>query len=91
MPHCLKKFKIADGVWVFGHSCLLLLNKYFDLSTSTMRKGDDKGDTRKNGKKKIEMMLFIVATNVIASLPPECRQTGMLTAHAKIIEFFFLY
>ena len=56
-----------------------------------MRKGDDKGDTRKNGKKKIEMMLFIVATNVIASLPPECRQTGMLTAHAKIIEFFFLY
>ena len=54
-----------------------------------MRKGDDKGDTRKNGKKKIEMMLFIVATNVIASLPPECRQTGMLTAHAKIIEFFF--
>ena len=32
-----------------------------------MRKGDDKGDTRKNGKKKIEIMLFIVATNVIAS------------------------
>ena len=54
-----------------------------------MRKGDDKGDTRKNGKKKIEIMLFIVATNVIASRPPECRLTGMPTAHAKIIEFFF--
>ena len=47
--------KIADGVlgcvypYVFGHSRLLLLNKFFDHSTPSMRKEDD----GEKGKKEI--------------------------------------
>ena len=38
--------KMADGVWkdvypyIFGHSKQLLLNKFFDPSTPTVRKGN---------------------------------------------------
>ena len=50
-----------------------------------MRKGRDGGE-KKSGemvvKKKI--MAEIVATNVVASRPPERRPTGTLTACAKI-------
>ena len=30
-------------------------------------------------------MLFIVATNIVVSQPPECRPTGMPTARANLI------
>ena len=46
-----------------------------------MRKVDD--GKKKKRKKKEKIMTFIVATNVIASGPPERRLTGMLTARAK--------
>ena len=75
--------KMADGVWkgvypsFFGHSKQLSLNKFFDPSTPSMRKVDNGEEKRK--KKKI--MTFIVATNVIASRPPERRPTG--TPHAR--------
>ena len=41
-----------------------------------MRKVDDG-----KKKKKEKIMLFLVATNVVASRPPECRPTG--TPHAR--------
>ena len=51
--------KMAEGVWtgvypyVFGHSKQLLLNKFFDPSTPSMRKGRDGGKTgKKRGKKR---------------------------------------
>jgi len=77
--------KMADGVWkgvhpsALGHSKQLSLNRFFDLRTPSMRKVDD-GEKR---KKKI--MTFIVATNVIASRPPERRPTGTPHARAKNI------
>ena len=46
--------KIADGVWkdgnpkVFGRSKQLLLNKFFDPSTPSLRKGSNGGE--KKGK-----------------------------------------
>ena len=48
-----------------------------------MRKGDNGEEKREKtgGKKKI--MMKIVATNVIASRPPERRPTATLTARAK--------
>ena len=45
-----------------------------------MRKADD-GERKKEKKKKRK--LFIVATNVVASRPPEPRPTGMPHARAK--------
>ena len=42
-----------------------------------MRKSYDRGE-----KKKIKT--FLVATNVVASRPPECRPTGTPIARAKI-------
>ena len=42
--------KIPDRVWkgvhlkVLGRSCQLLLNTFFDVSTPSMRKVDDKGE-----------------------------------------------
>ena len=46
-----------------------------------MRKVDDGEEKKKKRKKKI--MMFIVATNVIASRPPESRPTGSPHARAK--------
>ena len=50
-----------------------------------MRKVDDGEEKRKKRKKKKEkkIMTFIVATNVIASRPPERRPTGTLHARAN--------
>ena len=47
-----------------------------------MRKVDD-GAEKKKEKKKKKIMTFIVATNVIASRPPERQPTGTLHARAK--------
>ena len=61
----------------------LSLNKFFDPSTPSMRKVDDgeKKKKKKKKKKRKKIMTFIVATNVIASRPPERRPTG--TPHAR--------
>ena len=82
MPHRLQNPKwppggpkMADGDWkgvyllVFGHSKQLSLNKFFDPSTPSMRKGRDGGKRAggKNGKKqKRKRQMKIVATT---SLP----------------------
>ena len=48
---------MADGVWkgvyplVFGYSCQLSLNKFFDPSAPSMRKEDD-GKKEKKEKRK---------------------------------------
>ena len=65
MPHRLK----SVYPWIFGHPRQLLLNRFFDPSTS-LRKVDDGGKTGGG------VILFIVATNVVASRPPERRPTG---------------
>ena len=49
-----------------------------------MRKVDDGEEKRKRKKKRNKIMTFIVATNVIASRPPERQPTGTPHAHAKI-------
>ena len=51
-----------------------------------MRKGDD-GETggKKRGKKK-KIKTFLVATNVVASRPPERRPTGTVTVRANTFE-----
>ena len=70
---------MADGVWkgvyplISGRSCQFLINKFFDLSALSMRKGRDGGKKR----------TFIEATIVITTRPPKRRPTGMMTARAK--------
>ena len=49
-----------------------------------MRKVDDGKNKEKKREKKI--MTFIVATNVVASRPPECQPIGTLHARAKMAE-----
>ena len=61
----------------FGHHCQFLLNKFFDPNTPSLRKVDD-------GEKK-KKMLFIVATNFVASRLPERRPTGTPTARANFL------
>ena len=48
------------------------------------------GTLPKNGEKKWgeKIMLFIVATNVVASRPPERRLTATPTARANYPQFF---
>ena len=76
--------KTADGVWkgvypkIFGRSRQLSLNKFFDPSAPSMRNVDDGKKEKKKIKEKI--MSFLVATNVVASRPPNRRPTG--TPHA---------
>ena len=71
---------MADGVrkgvqpLVIGHFKQLSLNKFYYPSTPSMRKGDE-------GEK---LKTFLVATNVVASRPPERRPTATPTARAKI-------
>ena len=63
---------MSDGVWkgvqplVIGHFKQLSLNKFFDPSTPSMRKGDD---GEKRGKKEKKIKTFLVATNLVASRP----------------------
>ena len=82
---------MAIGIWkgvyllVLGRSRQLLLNKYFDPSTPFMRKvdnGEKKG--KKEEKRKEKIITFLVATNVVASRPPERRPTGTPHARANI-------
>ena len=65
----------------FGRSKQLLQNKFFDPSTPSMGKVD--GEKIKKIKEKKKIMAFIVATNVVASRPPERRPTGTPLAHAN--------
>ena len=73
---------MADGVWkgvqpqVIGYLEQLSQNKFFDQSTPSMRKGDD-GEKKENKIKTI-----LVATNVVASRPPERQPTATPTALA---------
>ena len=59
-----------------------------------MRKVDDGEEKKKKKKKKKEkkekIMTFIVATNVIASRPPERRPTGTPNARAKNLSRYTL-
>ena len=48
----------------------------FDSITSSMRKGGDR-------EKMEKIMMFTVATNIVASRVPERQPTGMPTAHAQ--------
>ena len=63
------------------------LNETSQVHLPSMRKVDD-GEKKKKREKKEKIMTLIVATNVIASQPPERRVTGTLTACAKIERLF---
>ena len=65
-----------------GRSSQFSLNKFYDPITPSMRKGREGGKKTENGKKVI-IMTFIVATNVVASQPPERRPTGTPTTRAN--------
>ena len=52
-------------------------------------RGPQNGRRGLERKKRKKIMSFIVATNVIASQPPERQPTGTLTAHAKIFIIYF--
>ena len=49
-----------------------------------MRKVDDGEKKKRKEKKKEKIITFIVATNVVATRPPERRPTGTPHAHANI-------
>merc|ERR1711954_388923 len=84
--------KMADGVWkgvyVFGHSKQLSLNKFFDLSTPSMRKGRDGGKKtgKKTGKKKREKTdensgHYVIASSRPPERPPLERRTLAPISH----------
>ena len=54
-PHRLQRHtacKIQNGPYIYGRSRQLSPNKFFDLSTPSMRKLDDGGKTNKQGLRK---------------------------------------
>ena len=73
---------MSDGV--FGRSRQPSRNKFFDPSISSMRKVGDGGKTEKKGENR-KRMVFIVATNIVASWRPERRLTGIETTRANSI------
>ena len=64
----------------FGRSKQLLLNKFFDPSTPSMRKVD-------NREKKRKKKVVFSGHYVIASRPPERRPTGTPHARAKCSKY----
>ena len=52
-----------------------------------MRKVDDGKKEKKRKKKTEKIMSFLVATNVVASRPPERRSTGTPHARANVMMF----
>ena len=76
---------MADGVWkgiypqVFGCSKQLLLNKFIDPSTPSMRKGRDRGEKNGGMGKKEEKNDENSGHKRCASRP-----TGTLTTRAKM-------
>ena len=60
---------MADGVWkgvdplISGRSCQFLINKFFDLSALSMRKGRDGGKNGGKNLKKREKRLMKLAVN----------------------------
>ena len=81
---------MADGVWkdvypqIFGQSNQLSLNKFFDPSTPSMKKGRNGGEKRgKTGGERKKRMMKIVATNVMTVGP-----TGIPIVHANSICVF---
>ena len=74
---------MADGGYslVFGRSHQLLQDKFFNPSAPSIRKGRNREE--KKGKRVWKIMMFIVATIVVASQPPERGPTGTPTAHAN--------
>ena len=72
------------GRWDVGYTQLSLKNKFFDLSTPSMRKVDDGGKKIEEKKREKKIMSFIVATNVVASRLPEHRLTGTPHTHGQV-------
>ena len=66
----------------------LSLNNFLDPSTPSLRKRCDRGEIggktgETQGGKRKEIIMFIVATNIVASQLPEPQPIGTLTACAK--------
>ena len=90
-------YGVCKGVYlrIFGRSHQLLLNKFLDTSTTSMRKGCDGEKKMENGKNGGEIMKFIVAINVIAIDRPnvdrlECRPlvpTSRKVGRAHVLYF----
>ena len=90
--------KMGAGVWkdvypqVFGHSKQLSLNRFFDTSTPSMRKGCDGGgkNGKKTGKKK-KIRMKIVATRSLPAVdrPNADRWNAARSRQYSFMEEFF--
>ena len=80
---------MANGVWkgvypqVFGHSKQLSLNKFFDPSTPSMRKGRDGEKRERNGEKKEKTDNHSGHYVIASSRPPERRPLELRTLVPK--------
>ena len=81
---------MAEGVWkgvyplVFGRSKQLSLNKFFDPSTPSMKKGRDGEKKKKREKKKEKRLMIIVATT---SLPAGDRPNADRWNAARLCQY----
>ena len=69
---------MADRVWksekVFGHSKQLLVNKFFDPSTPSVRKGNS-GET---GEEKKRLMKIVATTSLPTAGTPHARAKRLM-------------
>ena len=79
-PSCIL-FEICDVVIMLVVKVQQKENR--DYRENSMRKVDDGKRKEKREKRKEKIMTFIVATNVVASRPPERRPTVTPTARAN--------
>ena len=77
---------MANGDYVFEHSCHLSLDTFFESSSPSVKQVDAGG---KGGGRIGETLTNIVATNLIASWPPEWRPTA--TPNTRTNSSLFVY
>ena len=71
---------MAEGVWkgdypkVFGRSRQLSLNKFFDPSTPSLRKGCDGGEKKKGGEREKKKIMMTARTPTDWNAARSCQK-----------------